>query len=50
VLAVIQNPHVKRIFLEPHLKLRLDLSDQPKVHFQGCWAARHDDHIHVDVY
>lgn len=50
VLAVIQEPGVKRLFLEPHLKLRLGLWDQPKVHFQGCWAARHDDHIHVDLY
>jgi hypothetical protein len=50
VLTVINDPRVKRIFLEPHLKLRLGLQDEPKVHFQGCWAARHDDHIHVDIY
>jgi hypothetical protein len=49
VLAVLRNARVKRIFLEPHLKARLGLSAEPKVHFQGCWAARHDDHIHVDV-
>jgi hypothetical protein len=49
VLAVIQDPRVKRIFLEPHLKARLGLSAESKVRFQGCWAAKHDDHIHVDV-
>lgn len=49
VLTVIRNPQVKRIFLEPHLKLRLGLSNEAKVRFQGCWAGRHDDHIHVDV-
>ena len=49
VLTVIRDPRVKRIFLEPHLKLRLGLSAEAKVHFQGCWAGRHHDHIHVDV-
>jgi len=47
--TLIQDTRVKRIFLEPHLKLRLGLGDQSKVRFQGCWAGRHDDHIHVDV-
>lgn len=42
------NPNVSRLFLEPHLADRLGLVDG-KVRFQGCRAARHDDHIHVDV-
>lgn len=49
-ITVIQDPRVRRIFLEPHLKARLGLSAEPKVRLQGCWAARHDDHIHVDVH
>lgn len=41
-------PQVRRIFLEPHLKARLGLSNHDKIRFAGCQAARHDDHIHVD--
>lgn len=48
-LTLVRDPRVRRIFLEPHLKLRLGLGAEPKIRFQGCWAARHDDHIHVDV-
>lgn len=39
-------PEVRRILLESHLKSRLGL-DRPKIRFQGCGAARHDDHFHV---
>lgn len=42
-----EQPNVKKILLEPHLKARLGLSRFDKVRFQGCRAARHDDHIHV---
>jgi hypothetical protein len=38
---------VSKILLEPHLKTRLGLSNEDKIRFQGCEAARHDDHIHV---
>ena len=38
---------VARMFLEPHLKERLGL-ESSKVRFQGCQAARHDDHLHVE--
>ena len=37
---------VDRILLEPHLAARLGLAGPP-VRFQGCRAARHDDHYHV---
>jgi len=37
-----------RIFLEPHLVRRLGLQSDI-VRFQGCDAARHDDHVHVEV-
>jgi hypothetical protein len=38
----------EKIFIEPHLETRLGLTN-PKVRFQGCNAARHDDHIHIQV-
>lgn len=41
-------PTVKRVFLEPHLKTRLGLTSD-KIRFQGCKAARHDDHVHVEI-
>jgi hypothetical protein len=39
---------VERIFLEPHLVKRLGLAS-PRIKFQGCRAARHDDHVHVEL-
>jgi len=41
------SPRVFRVFVEPHLQARLGIA-HPKVRFQGCEAARHDDHIHVE--
>ena len=38
---------VTKILLEPHLKTRLKLQQYDNIRFQGCHAARHDDHIHV---
>ncbi len=42
------QPSVRRIFLEPHLVTQLDLG-QDRIGFQGCRAARHDDHIHIEI-
>lgn len=39
---------VDKIFIEPHLKERMKLTDE-KIRFQGCYAARHDDHIHMQI-
>jgi hypothetical protein len=39
-------PTAQKILLEPHLKQRLQ-PDATRIRFQGCYAARHDDHIHV---
>ena len=50
VTTLTADPRVRRVFIAPHLKERLGLSGDPKVRFAGCRAARHDDHIHVDVY
>lgn len=50
VRALIADDRVRRIFVEPHLANRLGLNGHPKVRFAGCAAARHDDHIHIDLH
>ncbi|MGB1234444.1 MAG: hypothetical protein ACPG5U_01775 [Planktomarina sp.] len=42
------DPRVTKAFVEPHLKTRFGLT-APKIRFQGCRAARHDDHIHIQL-
>lgn len=39
---------IEKILLEPHLEARLGLNS-PLVRFQGCRAARHDDHLHLQA-
>jgi hypothetical protein len=39
---------VTKILIEPHMVKRLGVAS-PLIRFQGCRAARHDDHIHVEV-
>jgi hypothetical protein len=36
------------IFIEPHLKTRLGLTNK-KIRFHGCQAVRHDDHLHIQI-
>ncbi|HSE75000.1 MAG TPA: hypothetical protein VLB05_10830, partial [Dongiaceae bacterium] len=48
ILWLQARPEVTRIFIEPYLADRLGVGDG-KVRFQGCEAARHDDHLHVEV-
>jgi hypothetical protein len=48
ILWLKARPEVTRIFIEPHLADRLGVSGG-KVRFQGCQAARHDDHLHVEL-
>ena len=43
-----RDPRVGKIFVEPHLQQSLTLADD-KIRFQGCRAARHDDHIHLQL-
>ena len=38
-----------KIFIEPHLKKRWNLSRYDKIRFHGCQAVRHDDHIHTQI-
>jgi hypothetical protein len=44
-----QNSSVQKIFIEPHLKKRWNLTSS-KIRFQGCRAVRHDDHIHMQIH
>ncbi len=39
---------VSKIFVEPHLAVRLGVRSK-LIRFQGCRAARHDDHIHFQI-
>ena len=38
----------EKVLLEPHIKSRLGLKSD-LIRFQGCRAARHDDHIHLQI-
>jgi hypothetical protein len=48
ILWLKERPEVTKILLEDYLLERLGV-DGGKVRFQGCFAARHDDHLHVEV-
>ncbi len=39
---------IKKVFLEPHLAQKYGNGDDV-FRFQGCEAARHDDHIHIEI-
>jgi hypothetical protein len=42
------DARVGKLFVEPPLAARLGVAGE-KIRFQGCRAARHDDHIHVQL-
>lgn len=43
-----RNHAIEKVFVEPHIPARLGVSSDI-IRFQGCSAARHDDHIHIQV-
>lgn len=45
---IVEDSRVQKVFIEPHLKNRLKLTNS-KIRFHGCGAVRHDDHIHIEV-
>ena len=45
---IVKQNEVGKLFIEPHLKYRLNLNSG-KVRFHGCQAVRHDDHIHFQL-
>lgn len=48
IRALLADPRLGKLFVEPPLAARLGLAAE-KLRFQGCRAARHDDHIHVQL-
>lgn len=48
ILKILDDSRIEKIFLEPHLVSRLQLSNE-KIRFHGCKAVRHDDHIHIQI-
>jgi hypothetical protein len=48
IAALLADPRVGKVFVEPPVAEALWLSDG-KLRFQGCRAARHDDHVHVQL-
>jgi len=46
--SILLYPSTQKLFIEPHLKKRLNLTNK-KVRFHGCHAVRHDDHIHFQI-
>lgn len=42
------DERVGKTFIEPHLVQSLQMA-HPRIRFQGCRAARHDDHIHFQL-
>ncbi|NHX27670.1 hypothetical protein HA397_27365, partial [Escherichia coli] len=48
ITALMADPRITKIFVEPPLAQRLGVQGA-KLRFQGCRAARHDDHIHVQL-
>jgi len=48
VEKIVRDPLTQKLLIEPHLKNRMNLSNN-KIRFQGCHAVRHDDHIHHQI-
>ncbi len=48
VNLIVKQNGIGKLFIEPHLKTRLNLING-KVRFHGCQAVRHDDHIHFQL-
>ena len=48
VELIVKQDNVGKLFIEPHLKSRLNLTSE-KIRFHGCQAVRHDDHLHFQL-
>ncbi|WP_299779175.1 hypothetical protein [uncultured Formosa sp.] len=46
--SFLRNQSLGKLFIEPHLKSRMNLSNT-KIRYHGCRAVRHDDHIHIQL-
>ena len=48
ILEILKQPTTGKLFVEPHIKTRLNLKNS-RIRFHGCQAVRHDDHIHFQL-
>jgi len=48
IKSFLKNQKLGKLFIEPHLKNKLNLKNN-KVRYHGCKAVRHDDHIHIQL-
>ncbi|MEW7292812.1 hypothetical protein [Aquimarina sp. 2304DJ70-9] len=48
IRSILKNRNLGKLFIEPHLKKRMNLVDS-KIRYHGCRAVRHDDHIHIQL-
>ncbi|HNP18354.1 MAG TPA: hypothetical protein PKL31_07975 [Fulvivirga sp.] len=48
IIALLESKNMEKLFIEPHLKERLNLESK-RIRYHGCKAVRHDNHIHVQV-
>lgn len=48
VQLIANEDQVAKVFIEPHLKTRMNLKNT-KIRYHGCRAVRHDDHIHFQI-
>ncbi|MBS9782881.1 MAG: hypothetical protein KGV43_03680 [Arcobacter sp.] len=48
IMSILKNRYLEKLFIEPHLKNRMNLKNR-KIKYHGCRAVRHDDHIHIQV-
>ena len=46
--SILKNKSLGKLFIEPHLKNRMNLKDS-RIRYHGCRAVRHDDHIHIQL-
>lgn len=46
--SLLFNNNLEKLFIEPHLKQRLNLLDT-RIRYHGCKSVRHDDHIHIQI-
>ncbi|RZN82608.1 MAG: hypothetical protein EVB11_07775 [Winogradskyella sp.] len=49
IRELLNHSETQKLFVEPHLKSSLGLSNYSKIRFHGCQAVRHDDHIHLQI-
>lgn len=49
VKRLARNQATGKLFIEPHLRIRLGLRAYAKIGIHGCHAVRHDDHLHVQL-